>query len=465
MPENTNTNQIPTNEPTTSLDAMASNVFSVNTETPISRINAEETAKTQAEDISIDKFIVPEEQKDKEQVVLGDSGTEMNLAHKVRVLNYWKMFVISLIIAVVAGIASLILWMYNRYLSAASQAIVDPTQQGYVQNYQAVQQTVQRTLGISQYEKYTSLGLAWTDAQSNVATILQAPGLNYINKKTLMQKAIDQFSPIFIANKNRLENVKQEITKYGFFPQELFNLLQNDENITSIKDSLLALEMIKFSSAIKVFSYLDTFVSTVGTLLNLPVEKVQAQLDILTQRGEKDIAVYLNNCYLNPYEVDYDCNLVWDFDRYYNIVDKWQSIFDRWFFKKTMAFIDAKLEQTELPSFAITFQNFDPTKKQISFKVEVNTFQQDEAALTKKWIINPHIFIVSNLLNLIKQSLFVISENIDAKQLKIVPKTIKIGSTVFNVNNSTMTFGLPVQETTQREITDYSQKALLNTTQ
>jgi hypothetical protein len=130
-----------------------------------------------------------------------------------------------------------------------------------------------------------------------------------------------------------------------------------------------------------------------------------------------------------------------------------------------MAFIDAKLEQTELPSFAITFQNFDPTKKQISFKVEVNTFQQDEAALTKKGIINPHIFIVSNLLNLIKQSLFVISENIDAKQLKIVPKTIKIGSTVFNVNNSTMTFGLPVQETTQREITDYSQKALLDTTQ
>jgi hypothetical protein len=162
-----------------------------------------------------------------------------------------------------------------------------------------------------------------------VATILQAPGLNYVNKKTLVQKALDQFSPIFIANKNRLENVKQEITKYGFFPQELFSLLQNDENITSIKDSLLALEMIKFSSAIKVFSYLDTFISTVGTLLDMPIQKVQDQLDLLTQRGEKDIAVYLNNCYLNPYEVDYDCNLVGDFDRYYNIIDKGQSVFDR----------------------------------------------------------------------------------------------------------------------------------------
>lgn len=91
-----------------------------------------------------------------------------------------------------------------------------------------------------------------------------------------------------------------------------------------------------------------------------------------------------------------------------------------------MAYVDAKLEQTELPSFSITFQKFDPSKKQISFKVEVNTFQQDEAALTRKGIINPHIFIVTNLLNLIKQSLFVISENIDAKQLKIIPKVIKI---------------------------------------
>jgi hypothetical protein len=91
-----------------------------------------------------------------------------------------------------------------------------------------------------------------------------------------------------------------------------------------------------------------------------------------------------------------------------------------------MSLIDIKLEQTALPSFAITFQKFDPTQKQISFKVDVNTFAQDEAALTKKGIINPHIFIVTNLLNLIKQSLYVLSENVDAKTLKITPKTIKI---------------------------------------
>jgi hypothetical protein len=72
---------------------------------------------------------------------------------------------------------------------------------------------------------------------------------------------------------------------------------------------------------------------------------------------------------------------------------------------------------------------------------------------------------VTNLLNLIKQSLFVISENIDAKQLKIVPKVIKIGSTVFTINSSTMNFVLPVQKTTEREITDYTKQDLLDASQ
>jgi len=27
-------------------------------------------------------------------------------------------------------------------------------------------------------------------------------------------------------------------------------------------------------------------------------------------RGEKDIMVYLDNCYLNPFEADYDCNTI-----------------------------------------------------------------------------------------------------------------------------------------------------------
>ena len=243
-----------------------------------------------------------------------------------------------------------------------------------------------------------------------------------------------------------MTTLKENISKYGFFSEELFYLLEDKSYTTSIKKYLLSLEIIKFSSAIKVFGYLDTFVSSLANALKAPVSTVQTNMDIFAARGEKDILIYLNNCYLNPYEIDYECNLVGDFDRYYALVDNETTKPDTDFFKKMMYYVDNKLEQTDIPSFSITFKKYDPTQKEISFSVDVNTFKQDELALIKRGIINPHIFILSNLLNLIKQSVFVVSENIDAKSIKIEPKIIKIGSSIFNVNNSTLDFVLPIQK-------------------
>ena len=270
--------------------------------------------------------------------------------------------------------------------------------------------------------------------------------MSYVQKKDIIQQSINSFSSVFITNNKKLTLLKENISKYGFFSQEMYDMMQDQSYSTSIKNYLLSLEIIKFSSAIKVFSYLDTFVSSLANALNISPTQVETNMQTLADRGEKDIVVYLNNCYLNPYEIDYDCNLVGDFDRYYTLIDKEKTPPDTNFFKKMMYYVDNKLEQTDLPSFSIVFNKYDPTQKEISFTVDVNTFKQDEIALIKKGIINPHIFILSNLLNLIKQSIFVISENIDAKSVKITPKIIKIGSSIFNVNNSTMNFVLPIQK-------------------
>jgi hypothetical protein len=183
-----------------------------------------------------------------------------------------------------------------------------------------MQNILRMTLGVSDYKKYSALSMDGPSGQANVDTILNST-FNYVTKKELLQNNLNVFSPLLIANKQKLEDLKQEVTKYGFFSQELFDLLQNEEYVTSIKESLLSLEMIKFSSAIKVFSYLDTFISTVANVLNMPTTTAEAKMTTLADRGEKDIALYLNNCYLNPYEIDYDCNLVGDFDRYYNVIE------------------------------------------------------------------------------------------------------------------------------------------------
>lgn len=468
MEPNTNQqNWTPVNESTTNLDNLANVGLSPNTEAQapegvISRVNTEEATKKAAEQIKLENFVV-QPQITTAKVALGESGVLFTPQKKTYIFDYRRILKLSLICIGVFGIAALLLWLYNRYLTIAAQPVIDSNQASYVNEYKSIQTFLRNTLG-SDYEKYTSLSMDTENGNENIATILQTK-FNYVTKKDLIQQALTKFSPTLIANKQKLEDLKQEVTKYGFFSQELYDLLQNEEYMTSIKESLLSLEMIKFSSAIKVFSYLDTFIGTVANVFAIPTTTAAAKMTTLAQRGEKDIALYLNNCYLNPYEIDYDCNLVGDFDRYYTAVIQNGTGLDRPFFKKIMALVDAKLEQTALPSFAVTFQKFDPTQKQISFKVDVNTFQQDEAALTKKGIINPHIFIVTNLLNLIKQSLYVLSENVDAKTLKIIPKTIKVGSTVFTVNNSTMNFILPIQKSTEREITDYTSKDLLDTTQ
>jgi hypothetical protein len=157
----------------------------------------------------------------------------------------------------------------------------------------------------------------------------------------------------------------------------------------------------------------------------MPPAQVQAQMNTLDARGEKDIKLYLNDCSLNPFEIDSSCNLVGDFDKYYSFFDK-DAPFDREFFKKMISYIDIKLEQSDYPNLSIVFQKFDPLQKEISFTVEVNTFKQDETSLIRQGIMNPHIFVVTQLLNLLKQSLFVIGGDINTKQLKVQPKIMTI---------------------------------------
>jgi len=91
-----------------------------------------------------------------------------------------------------------------------------------------------------------------------------------------------------------------------------------------------------------------------------------------------------------------------------------------------MSYIDLKIENSDMPSFSIVFQRFNPGQKEISFNVEINTFKDDETSLIRQGIVNPHIFVVTQLLNLLKQSLFVIGENINDKQLTVTPRAIQI---------------------------------------
>ena len=350
-------------------------------ESLISQANAEEGARPPKEEYKFENLgmrIQPTEEN-VGKVSLGESGVIG--VHKSRYHNqYRRLFLISFFIIIVTGIASVILRLYSRYIYFASQPVPDVMYQTYIDLYKQWQQFIDKTLKLSNYQQYSSLSIVWSGEISNVDKVIADTSLSYIQKKDILQQALNGFAAIFVDNSQKLSTLKEDISKYGFFSEELYNLLQSENYSTSIKKYLLSLEIIKFSSAIKVFSYLDTFVSSLANALKLPMNTVQTEMQTFADRGEKDILVYLNNCYLNPYEIDYDCNLVGDFDRYYALIDQEKPPVDTNFFKKMIYYIDNKLEQTDIPSFSITFKKYDPTQKQISFTVDVNTFKQDEIA-------------------------------------------------------------------------------------
>ncbi|MFA5747968.1 MAG: hypothetical protein WC872_02530 [Candidatus Absconditabacterales bacterium] len=449
--KNTDLNNEISSQSTMKLDSLSGSEKNNNL---ISNLNKDAEKIQKEPEINLNNFNVPNEINKEKKVIFGDSGIIRDKS-QIKKNNYWKTFVIGFFVFIFFGLFSIGFRFYERYLYYSSQPTMDPKYANYVQQYKNSQQFINKYIN-STSDYYKNLPLNKEDSTENINKILNTNNLNFVQKKDILQNGLNLISNDLISNYLNLDNLKQDISKYGFFPKEISDVLENEEYITSIKKSILSLEIMKFTSAIQVFSYLDSFISNISQSLGISLSDVDIKMKNIFARGEKDIGIYLNNCYLNPYEVDYDCNLIGDFDRYYNIVDvETKDQIDKGFFKKLISYIDMKLEQTSLPSFSIVFQKFDPKQEQISFSVEVNTFQQDEIALIKKGIINPHVFIITSLLNLLKQSKFVIGENIDVKKLDIQQKTINIGGSNFSFNNSLMNFNLPLQKTVEREITDF----------
>ena len=204
---------------------------------------------------------------------------------------------------------------------------------------------------------------------------------------------------------------------------------------------------------------MDTFLSSMVSDFGYQQSEIKKILNELIERGENDIQNYLNYCYNNPYE-PVQCNIIWDFDKYYQLRENstGEKPFNTSFFKKLMEHIDKKLEYSNVPSFSITFNSFDGKSNSIAFTVEVNTLKEDEYVLLKQGIKSPHIFIVSELIQLLKQSTFIVGKAIDAKDIRVTSKPITIWGSKYMVNNSVKTFTLPIQKNTEREIFDYVDK-------
>ncbi len=387
-----------------------------------------------------------------------DSLATLNKGSQYEIKRYNKWFIIAIIGIAFFGALSFMNYLFYQYLDLKSQP-------EFPQNKMRVQDRVQKTsdtydeygtmLGLFDKEQYSNLSLS-REWETGAKKVLNDGKLNFVQKKDLLQKSLTTLGEEIITTKTDINELTENLNKDGFFPQDLVDILKENNAVGSIQRSLLSLEVVKFSSAMKVFSLMDVFVSSLADTLGYTKSDIREKLNELIERGERDVEYYLNVCYNNPYE-PVKCDKIDDFGEYYKKIRE-ESDFDTSFFKTLMEFIDNKLEYSNVPSFAITFNSFDGKSNSIGFTVEVNTLKEDEYALVQQGVKSPHIFIVSELIKLLKQSTFIVGKAIDAKDIKVSPKQITIGGSKYTVNNSVKNFNLPIQKTTDREIFDFVEK-------
>jgi hypothetical protein len=360
---------------------------------------------------------------------------------------------IAYAIIIILFLAIVFIWLYNRYINYSLSPT--PEHQNYIDKSKQFNKFISQYTNIDDYASRYDRTDVLSDS-STAKSLIDSDKLHYLHKIDVMQKNVGVLVGSISSNAEVLDGVKKEILKYGFIPQELYGYLETRTSLSWIKKRIALIENIKFVTAVKVLSYMESFIQSLASHMSRDPSYVDRSLRDMIPDIEKDIMIYTNACFLNPYEFTTNCNTVGDFDNFYRMIDTQRSkVVDVEFMKKILPYIDSKLEETGVPVFTINFSRFDPESKFLDFSITLSTNSQDEYALNKQGILNPHVYVSTNLVNLLRQSLLVIWENISANQVKISPRTVKVGNTIFSINSSTVSVSLPIQKATQREISDF----------
>ena len=66
---------------------------------------------------------------------------------------------------------------------------------------------------LSNYQQYSVLSIVGSGEETNVDKVVLDKSLSYIQKKDILQQAINSFSTAFIANAQKLNTIKEEALK------------------------------------------------------------------------------------------------------------------------------------------------------------------------------------------------------------------------------------------------------------
>lgn len=379
---------------------------------------------------------------------------------KQKVFNYNLFNKLLMVVVIIFLVILFVLSSYNRYyIINWKDTKLTWNEKAFIDNFNNYKTSVFSFFWIQVKTSPHKLSLGKKNFQSQsvktqVNEFIDSQDMSYIEKKDQIVSFLDDVVSNIKADSSSIDKIKMNIWAYWFLPKDVDEAISDN----SLQRLVVSVEAVKFFSALQFFYYLDSFINEFANYAGYRAEGLADKIKGFLDRWEVDVQRYLTDCHLNPYEIWDDCNLIWDFDKYYdissveNLDDK---SFDRKTFKLLLNFINKKLESDVFPKLSVTLTSLNPVDNEISFMIDINTFSEDELWLLKKWILNPHIYISSVLLNLLRQSHFIVWESIKVDSLKVNKQKVNISDNEFLVNNSRFNFQIPVQKSVEREIFDY----------
>ncbi len=292
----------------------------------------------------------------------------------------------------------------------------------------------------------------WTWSTA-VAELLGDSRLDYISKKTIIAKWVVYLYSETSSKYDQYEALKKTISQQWFFPVQLQKLSEGGGFNNSIQKGIVSIESVRFATALNFFSSLKSFMTQLSAITSVSEAELAEMVDVFIKRWEKDINNYVVSCYLNGYETSTSCTTIGDFSRYYSIYQT--TGFNERVFLATMKLIQDKLENSDIPSLDISMRSINPLENTINLSIEINTTKDDEMELANKKILNPHIYLVTSIINNLRESRYVLTDAINISSLKVNKKKIKVGWETHVVNSSSFSFQLPLQSSVQREIYDF----------
>ena len=383
--------------------------------------------------------------------------------------KYLRLFFFASILIILWVGAIVLFYFFDRYITEASKPTVPFKQQGFVDWFKEKLKGVKWFFNKDYTMNYQTPSVLDDLLVAN--KIIDAKDLDYVEKKDILAPYVAELVRDAETNAVKIETLKHDIARQWFLPDELDKILSKDQAIDTIQRSLNALEVIKFSTATKVYSYMNSALQTISDMVRVNWSSADAIYKLFTQlssRWENDISSYVYMCYLNPFETKASCEDIGDLDMYYSELKKEQTknckkdpnckeldMIDIKLFKNAMNAIDQLLEAEQTALFSITFNGFNAQDKNITFNIEVYTNQNDEKNLMEKGKRNPNIFILTSIVNLLKQSSFIIWADISTKEVNVETKSLDLWWFTVWVNYSSQEFTVPIQKDTEREIFDY----------